>query len=185
MSDSTDDTYDVTFEPDEESGTDAPALAAKLKKVKADLARANKEKEEYLTGWQRAKADYVNAKKRADDDRAGLKEELIARFALELIPVIDSFDQALSHEGGNADWLKGFENVRLQLLAALKRGGVEQFGESGEQFDPELHEAVEVVAAKDSSEDNRVLTVLQKGYRIGERIIRPVRIRLGHYGMGV
>ncbi len=177
MSDQND---DLIFEPDEESGADAPALLAKLKKTKQELAAANKEKEEYLTGWQRSKADYVNAKKRADETIANLKDDVIARFASELIPVIDSFDQALAQDGGHPEWAKGFENVRSQLLSALKAEGIEQFSGDGEQFDPGLHEAVEVVAAKDDTEDNRVLAVLQKGYRIGERIIRPARVRLGH-----
>ncbi len=177
MSDSTD---DVVFEPDTEETGDAAALAVKLKKVKADLAAATKEKEEYLIGWQRSKADYVNARKRGEDDLKSLKNNVIGRFAEELIPIVDSFDQALSQEGGHPEWAKGFENVRSQLLNALKAEGIEQFSPNGEAFNPSLHEAVEVVAAQSEKDDNRVLAVLQKGYILGERVLRPARVRIGH-----
>ncbi len=174
---------DVVIEPDadEEGGTTAEALQKKLKKVKDELAKADAEKREYLEGWQRAKADYINAKKRSEEDRQKLVMEASEGLILSLLPVLDSFDHALEAASGDEPWLEGIKNTHAQLLKALAGKGVSLFDPVGEKFDPLLHEPVETLAVSAPEEDNIVTKVHQKGYALHGKIIRPARVAVGHY----
>jgi molecular chaperone GrpE len=173
------DTDDVIFdEEDGEGNTKSPAQ--QLKDFREKLKALQKEKEEYLDGWQRAKADAVNIRKQSEQDRtqaySRAKEDLIE----SLLPVLDSLDQALAVSGGEADtWKQGLEQIRSQFLSILTNHDVVAFSPEGEEFSPMEHEPMGVVAVKDESEDNVVLTVLQKGYRIGQKVIRPARVQIG------
>src|SRR3990167_8959975 len=134
---------DVDFEPEEELG-DVAAAKAKLKKLKDELEKAKKERQEYLDGWQRCKADSVNAKKEMEA-RAGRTAELLREALVhDIIPALDSFDMAAGSEAWaeiGDGWKSGMELVRDQLLDALKRHGIERFGKVGDTFDHTLYEA--------------------------------------------
>jgi molecular chaperone GrpE len=167
---------DVEFEPEEELG-DLGAALAKLKKLKVELAKTKNERQEYLDGWQRAKADSVNARREqmisAERALQRAREGLIE----DLIPVLDSFDMAVGSESWaevNDGFRTGMENVRNQLLDVLSRHGVERYGKVGEQFDHALHEAIEErddVAGK----SGEIIRILRAGYRMGDRILRPAQ----------
>ena len=181
------DVDDVVIEPeaDEEGGSNAEALQKKLKKAKEELAKANAEKAEYLEGWQRAKADYVNAKKRAEDERRDLHRFASEALVVSLLPVLDSFDHALAAADGDEAWLEGLRNTHAQLMQALAQNGVEAFDPKGETFDPILHEPVETLAVSKPEEDNIVTKVHQKGYTLHGKVIRPARVAIGHYQSSV
>ncbi|MDE2079274.1 MAG: nucleotide exchange factor GrpE [Patescibacteria group bacterium] len=176
-----DDDFVIEADENEEGGSTAEVLQKKLKKVKEELAKANKEKAEYLEGWQRAKADYVNAKKRAEDERRDLHKYATEPLVSSLLPVLDSFDHALQAADGDEAWLEGLRNTHAQLMKALSQNGVESFDPKGEQFDPVLHEPVETLATKKPEEDNIVTRVHQKGYTLYGKVIRPARVAVGHY----
>lgn len=170
-------TRDVDFESDEELG-DLGAAQAKLKKLKDELATIKAERQEYLDGWQRCKADSVNTRKEAlqSAERLGMraKENLIE----EIIPILDGFDMAAgspSWELVDAGWRSGIEQIRNQLLDVLSRNGVERFGKMGEQVDHALHEAVE---ERDDmpGESGSVIRVLRSGYKMGSRVLRPAQV---------
>ncbi len=169
---------DVEFEPEE--GLDGiDALRAKLKKVKAELEACKKERMEYLDGWQRCKADAVNARREALV--AAERTANRSRDALieEIIPALDSFDAAIASDAWktmDANWRMGMENVRTQLLAALERYDVRPFGAIGDTFDPTAHEAVQ--ETDEAGEPGTIARVLRRGYRSKERVIRPAHVAI-------
>lgn len=142
----------------------------------ADLEKCEKEKKEYLEGWQRARADFLNYKK---DE--GKRLEDIARFIIvgliqEILPALDSFDLALGHNLP-PETEKGILLIRSQFEDILKRRGLEQIKVGGgEEFDPERHESIGEVGSELPA--GSVAEVVQKGYLFREKVIRPARVRL-------
>lgn len=179
------DSDDITIESDDESlegeGASADKLREKLKKTKEELAKCSAEKGQYLEGWQRAKADYVNAKKRSEEERQSNALYAAEALATSLLPVLDSFDHALSAAHGDEPWLAGIKNTHAQLLKALAQNGVEPFDPTGQTFDPLMHEPVETLAVSTPEEDNTATKVHQKGYTLHGKVIRPARVAVGHY----
>jgi molecular chaperone GrpE len=168
---------ELDFEPEEELG-DLAAANAKLKKLKAELTAVKKERQEYLDGWQRAKADAINAKKEAAAESQRMVLKMKEGIMEELVPALDSFDMAAGSpawEAVDAGWRSGIEHIRNQLLDVLSRNGIERFGKIGEQFSPHLHDAVE---ERDDmpGEPGSILRVLRYGYKAGERVLRPAQV---------
>ena len=125
---------DVDFEVDEELG-DIDAAKTKLKKLKDELEKVKKERQEYLDGWQRCKADAINARKDTESKAARTAELLREALVHDIIPALDSFDMAAEGEAWGAideGWRSGMERVRDQLIEALKRHGIERYGKVGE-----------------------------------------------------
>lgn len=170
------DTDDVTLEPEDGEGNEQNA-GQKLKDLREELKKARKERDEYLDSLQRMKADYINAKKRFETERESIREYAAERLVLELLPILDTFEQALAH-GNTQD---GLERIYAQILKMLSAEGVSAFSPEGEQFNPALHESVETLAVTTKSEDNTVTKVHQKGYALNGRTIRPARVAVGHY----
>ncbi|HVM73863.1 MAG TPA: nucleotide exchange factor GrpE [Candidatus Paceibacterota bacterium] len=168
---------ELDFELEDELGTVA-AAQAKIKKLRGELKEAQAKRDEYLDGWQRCKADSINARKEAaqQHDRAhGRGKESIIE---EIIPVLDSFDMAA---GGDAwlaideNWRNGVDLIRNQLLDVLSRHGIERFGKVGDMFDHTEHEAVQEIEDV-AGESGEVVRILRYGYKNGERIVRPAQV---------
>ena len=152
----------------------------KLKKLKAELTKIKKERQEYLDGWQRCKADSINARK--DSEARAMRSAELLRESLvhDIIPALDSFDMAAGNEAWaevSDGWRSGMEYVRNQLIDALKSHDIKRFGKVGEAFEPTLHEAVE---ERDdiAGEPGTIVRVLRYGYRTNERVLRPAQIVL-------
>lgn len=167
----------------DEEETDG-ALTERLTKVKADLVACSKERKEYLDGWQRVKADYLNSKKRYEEERG----QSIARSEVSLIekllPLCDSFDMALSHiepGKGDAALAAGFSQISAQLDGILSSFGVTDVSPIGEEFDPHTHDALSSSAVDSQDQHGKVISVLQKGYRRGETLIRPAKVIIGEF----
>jgi molecular chaperone GrpE len=155
-------------------------FAGELKKWKEKLAACEKDRKEYLDGWQRAKADYLNSQQRAAQEREREIERQTARFIERILPLADSFDRA--REGlEKSEWRASMEQIYNQLASILKSYGVETIEPKGETFDPRFHEALSESTVADAAQDHTVLEVLQKGYAIGERLIRPAKVVVGNY----
>ncbi|MDO8521923.1 MAG: nucleotide exchange factor GrpE [bacterium] len=161
----------------EENGS--ATLANKLKKLRAELEKCKEEKREYLVGWQRCKADSINARKEA----ASIAERVGNRardFLVEdIIPALDSFDMAIASDAWaqmDANWRTGMENVRAQLITALLNQGVTAYAEIGDAFDPTLHEAVQEIDA--DGESGSVARILRRGYKSAGNIIRPAQVAI-------
>ena len=156
-----------------------------LKKWKEKLTICQKERQEYLDGWQRARADHLNYKQREEAQREQENERNTARFIEKLLPLCDSFDMALADikkgGGDGENWRAGVEQIYNQLAAVLKSYTVEVLDPAGAPFDPHFHEAVSEIPVSDAGQDHTVLEVLQKGYTVGERLIRPAKVVVGNY----
>ena len=166
------------IQPDDEGG--AAKEAAMIKKLKEDLRKCNQERLEYLDGWQRCKADSINL--RRDAVLAAEKVGSRSRDALveDVILSLDSFDMAMQGDGwtkADRNWRAGMENVRAQLISALKNQGVTAYAAVGEKFDPALHEILKEEYA--DGEMGLILQVVRKGYRSGDRVIRPAQVVIG------
>lgn len=168
------DVSDLELVPDEEGAL--PDLQVKIKRLKTERVLCDKERKEYLDGWQRAKADLINYRK--DEQR---RFEDLARYATEdllqeLIGILDNFDLALS-VAAPSEVEKGIVLIRGQLESVLRKQGVEAMeSTTGEQFNPEMHEAIGEEESEASA--GAVARILQKGYRRHGRIIRPARVKL-------
>ncbi|MFA5172823.1 MAG: nucleotide exchange factor GrpE [Candidatus Paceibacterota bacterium] len=137
-----------------------------------DLKACLKDKEEYLNGWKRAKADLENYKK-----EEAARAEMLAKFAnvallRDLLSVMDSFDLAISAEKEN----KGLILIRTQLESFLLKNGMEPIKAMGEKFDPEIHEAVQEEEGK--GESGIVTAEIERGWKLYEKVIRPAKVKV-------
>jgi molecular chaperone GrpE len=139
------------------NGQQAADLAAQLAERTADV--------------QRLQAEYANYRKRVDRDRAAVREQAVTATLTGLLPVLDAIDQAREH----GELSGGFKSVADSLQAALGRLGLATYGEKGDPFDPKVHEALTHSYSADVAEDTCV-EILQPGYKVGERILRPARV---------
>ena len=147
--------------------------------VEALVARAAKA-DEYLSLAQRTQADFENYRKRSAREVAVAKERGATRLALDLLPAVDNLERALAHApvqaGGDPPaFVAGIEHVHADVIAALQRAGIERYSPEGEPFDPQLHEAV-AQQPVDGFAPGTVVEVFQRGYRIGDTVVRPARV---------
>jgi len=128
---------------------------------------------------QRLQAEYANYRKRVDRDRATVREAAIASALTELLPVLDAIGQARDH----GELSGGFKSVADSLQATLGKLGLVSYGQRGEAFDPKIHEALMHSYSPDVAEDTCV-EILQPGYKVGERILRPARVAVAEPATG-
>ena len=175
---------EVTFEMEEEEVMEG-SLNDKLKKLRTQLGECEAEKSEHLAGWQRAKADLINARREAEEESVRRSKFATTSLIEELLPVLDSFSMARGNvevwESVDANWRKGMEQVHSQLESVLKSQGLEEIMAQGEVFDPERHDAAGTIPVSVRENDNVVQNVIQPGYQIWERVIRPARVIVGEY----
>jgi molecular chaperone GrpE len=177
---------DVVFEEeDNESRSIGGSREDKVKKLKEKLNKCLKENRENLLGWQRTRADFVNAKK--ENEEKTKQSFIFAKRELteDLLPVIDSFEMAFSNkeawENVDKQWRIGVEYIYTQMLDILKDNGLKQINPISQKFDPMLHTSMEVVDTNNKKEDDMVVSVVQKGYEMNGRVIRPAKVRVGRY----
>jgi molecular chaperone GrpE len=151
--------------------------ASEGERVEEDpLARAERERDEYLDLARRTQADFENYRKRAAKEAAAAGERARGGLVRELLPVLDNLERALASAGETEQHLaEGVKLVHSELVAVLERNGVEQFDPSGEQFDPTWHEAL-TTRPGDGAQPGTVLDVVEKGYRAGGVVLRPARV---------
>lgn len=175
---------DVTFVESTEDGEELPTKDV-TKKLREDLKTCRKEKEEYLTGWQRAKADYINLQKELDFARVNISILAKEKMAEKLLPALDSFDMALGNkehfESLDKEWRTGIVSIHSQLIKGLEDSGIEKIDESGITFDPNIHQSINAIETTEESKDHTVEKVLQIGYKIGDRVIRPAKVTICEY----
>ena len=162
----------------------------KLEHDLEELAAKAEKADEYLELAQRTKADFENYRRRATREAAAAQERGIAKLAKELLPAVDNLDRALEaarttgaaastdgvpQDNGTATLVSGIKLVHEDVIAALARAGIEQFSPEGERFDPQLHEAI-AQQPVEGAESGTVVEVYQRGYRLGEFVIRPARV---------
>lgn len=160
---------DVPATPAEATASDStPSLEEAIR-------QAELKAEEHHDAWLRAKAETENVRRRAQEDIAKASRYAIEKFAGELLAVRDSLEAALATETPSVDSLKeGSELTLKQLSAAFEKSGVSEINPLGQKFDPHRHQAISMLESE--QEPNTVITVLQKGYLIGDRVLRPALV---------
>jgi molecular chaperone GrpE len=152
---------------------DIDALRDRLKEKEAEAA-------EYLDSLRRLQADFENYKKRMLKEQTEFAAAACKDLVVELIPVLDNFERALKAGGQSKDsaaFCKGMEMVHGQLVEILKRAGLDEIDPLGQEFDPLHHEAVLQVGS-DEHEDNTVVEVMQKGYELKGKLLRPAAVKV-------
>ncbi|GLZ13986.1 hypothetical protein Acsp04_42210 [Actinomadura sp. NBRC 104425] len=135
--------------------------------------------DERTADLQRLKAEFDNYRKRVERDRQAVREQALANVLNELLPVLDDIGRAREHD----ELTGGFKSVGEALEAVVGKLGLEKFGEKGEPFDPMVHEALMHSYSPDVT-DTTCVDVLQPGYRIGERVLRPARVAVAEPAPG-
>jgi molecular chaperone GrpE len=154
-----------------------PAASRTAEEAEAEdpLARAQRERDEYLDLARRAQADFENYRKRAAKEAAAAGDRAKSGLVRELLPVVDNLERALESAQSDDGLAEGVRLVLSDLQGVLAREGVEVLEPVGERFDPTLHEALST-RPQDGAEAGVVLDVVQKGYRMSDTVIRPARV---------
>jgi len=148
--------------------------------VQEQLEKAEAQAAEYLNGWQRTQAEFSNYKKRQETERAQMRMRASADVLRKLLPVADDFERALSTlpiEFNKLTWSEGILLIKYKLDAILVSEGVEPIETGGQAFDPRYHEAVTHEEAA-GYEEGHIIGEVQKGYTLGERVLRPALVRV-------
>ncbi|MSR76205.1 MAG: nucleotide exchange factor GrpE [Candidatus Ryanbacteria bacterium] len=153
----------------------------KLTKLKRALEICKKEKDDYLQGWQRAKADYSNAERESRKNQESAIRYAETKLIREILDIVDTFEGAFATPPPDSPWVQGMRNTLEKMRGLLKRYDVEPIETLGKPFDPLWHEAIEVKEVAEEVDDNKVMIEFQKGYRIGEHVIRPAKVSVGEF----
>ncbi len=148
--------------------------------LKAELEAANAKAAEYLDGWQRARADFANYKKRIERDLTDSRQNISVEVLSRVLPALDDFELALKNApatGDGAKWVEGVALVHRKLTAILENEGVKRIEAEGQPFDPNLHEAVVHEESADHPEGH-VTAILRQGYKLGDRVLRPALVKV-------
>jgi len=166
-----DDAEPQAASPSSGEGAAPAGDAAQIAGLTAQLDQVRKALEERTADLQRLQAEFQNYRRRVERDRITVKEIAIANLLTELLPVLDDIGRAREH----GELVGGFKSVAESTETVAAKMGLQQFGKEGEPFDPTIHEALMHSYAPDVTETTCV-AILQPGYRIGERTIRPARV---------
>jgi molecular chaperone GrpE len=159
---------------------EARAETSDIEQLQAELEQAQAKATEYLDGWQRAMAEFANYKKRIEREQALNQNMAKANVIKRFLEIFDDLERAainLPGSGDAAGWIEGIDLINRKFLTYLQNEGVEPIETEGQFFDPNLHEAI---SQEDHAEleSGQIIGVVQKGYRLGERILRPARVRV-------
>jgi molecular chaperone GrpE len=142
------------------------------------LEEARKKAEEYLASWQRTQADFVNYRRRAEQEKQDLGKYANGNLFCDILPVLDDLERALNHipeEYAKNDWVEGVRLVERKFRGILEKQGVKPVCALGMAFDPKLHEAIK----QEKGPEGAVIAEVQKGYTLGDRLLRPSRVIVG------
>ncbi len=164
---------------DEEAEMATPQI---VKTLREKLKKAVEEKQEYLTNWQKDKAEFVNARRRDEESKQEFLKFANLGVIEELLPVLDSFDMAMGNkamwESVSKEWRVGVEGIYTQLGNVLQKHGATAFGTIGDMFDPNLHHSIGLTETTDPSQEDKVAEVMQKGYTVSGKVIRPALVKV-------
>ena len=152
------------------ASTEPTGVDAELQKVKA-------ERDSLLDRLARAQAEFENARRRATKEQQDFRDFAMADAVKTLLPVVDNFERALSSKSDGADFRAGVELIYKQLRDVLTKLGVQPIEAKGQQFDPHVHEAIEMVETSDAA-DHEVLEEWQRGYKFKDRLLRPAMVKV-------
>jgi molecular chaperone GrpE len=164
----------------DEPSTANPAAAAQAGEasgVEAELQRVKVERDSLLDRLARAQAEFENARRRAAKEQQDFRDFATVDAIKSLLPVLDSFERALHAKSEPGDFRAGVELIYKQLQDVLTKLGVRPITAKGEQFDPHVHEAIEMVETPDAA-DHEVIEEWQRGYKFKDRLLRPAMVKV-------
>ena len=172
----------IPREPEEEQTTKAEpevAEAEDIEKLKQSLAEEKAKAEAHLANWQRAQADFINYKRRSEQEKEEISQFANAILMLNLLPILDDLERAFTSIPAHLtrlSWVDGIRLIERKLQASLEAQGLSPIKAEGEPFDPKLHEA----AMYSKGKEGIVIEELQKGYKLHDRVIRPTVVVVGN-----
>jgi molecular chaperone GrpE len=175
--------YNVEPEGDADNTKDPAEVVAKLKE---EIKVLRKERDEYLGGWQRAKADFINARK--DDEKARVAFVKFANEGLlsDILPVVESFERAMGNkevwEKADASWRTGVEHIAALLKKTLAENGLKEIVPvAGSVYDVARDEVVGHEKVENETQNNTIVVVVEKGYELAGKILKPPKVKVGEY----
>ena len=168
----------ISRESDDSQASEVESEAAEVEAI-AVLKQSLVEAEANLAGWQRAQADFINYKRRTEQEREEISQFAQASLVLNLLPVLDDLERALAAippRLTKASWVDGIRLIWSKLQTTLKAQGLSEIEAVGEPFDPHLHEAVR----QDKGKEGIVVEEVQKGYKFRDKILRPSKVVVGN-----
>ncbi len=161
-----------------ESGSvDPEQLSAEIESLKKDLAEAESKASEYKDNWLRSQAEFQNYRKRLDRDNEMLHNSMKGDIVKKVLPVLDDLERALQNRSAEDAWANGIELVVRKFQNILENEGIKKIEALGKEFDPKFHEAISHEPA-DGAQSGHVIGVVQNGYMLGDRVIRPALVRV-------
>ncbi len=155
----------------------AEAAQPELESLKKELETAQARAAENLDGWQRSQAEFVNYRNRMQRDQETARVTMKADILRRVLPVLDDMERALSNRPAGDAWAEGLELIARKFQNILEAEGLVRIPAEGQPFDPNFHEAVSHEPS-DDVESGYVIGVIQNGYMLGERVIRPAMVRV-------
>jgi molecular chaperone GrpE len=175
---------DDEFVPEDGEGNTASQKDV-VKDLREKLKQALSEKQEYLDKWQRAQADFMNARKRDEEDKKEFVKFAKAGLVEELVPILESFDMARANktawEAVDKNWRMGIEYIQTQLMKVLTENGVSEINPINQKFDPVHHEALSYEPVTDEKLDHMIIEVVQKGYTLGGKELKAPKVKVGEF----
>jgi molecular chaperone GrpE len=159
----------------------APEMAQEtspaLEELQKQLAEAQSQAAEYKDGWQRAVADFQNYKRRVDAENKETYQNAVGNIIKRYLTILDDLERALAHRPTDQPWADGIELIYRKLQTILENEGLKRIEAEGKPFDPNFHEAIGQEPAE-GIESGQVIGVVQQGFMLGERVIRPAMVRV-------
>lgn len=161
------------------------APEALVKKLKEKIKTLEKEKQENMDGWQRERADFINYKKRVEQEKLEVIKYANESLLEEITQVLDSFEMAFSNkeawEKVDKNWRVGVEYIHTQLIKILDENNFKTMDPIGAKFDPAFHIAVEHTITNEESKDGIIVEVKKKGYILNDRVMKPAQVVVAEY----
>jgi len=163
---------EISYEEEKDEGLTGD-IKKKLEKLKEDLRQCQKEKQDNLAGWQRSQADFVNYRRRQEEQMGEWSKMFGEGLLRDILPVLDTLDASISNSQDGGD---GFKMIRDQLMKILNQHGLAEMKTIGEKFDHNFHEAVETLELEE--EGGQVVEEVQKGYLLNGKVLRPAKVKV-------
>jgi molecular chaperone GrpE len=165
------------FSTEEEMFENGEQLREEIEALQSQLEAAQAKATENLDGWQRAQAEFINYKNRVQRDREAEYASMKGDIIKKVLPVLDDLERALANRPEDSSWANGMELIARKFQNILEAEGAKRIEAKGQPFDPNFHEAISSEPSEDV-ESGHVIEVVQNGYMVGERVIRPAMVRV-------
>ena len=166
------------IQPPASAAEATPAISTEeLEALRQQLGEVQAQAAEYKDGWQRAVADFSNYRKRLDRENLDIYQNAVGEIIKRYLPILDDLERALAARPEGLPWVEGIELIYRKLQAILEAEGLKRIEAEGQPFDPNIHEAI-AQEPNNEVESGKVIAVVQNGYMLGERVIRPALVRV-------